>query len=81
MFWLQHAAPAAEHAQVAAEHAEEAEHQAPIVVQLVNHYFGQAALNFELNYTKPIWDKVLGWFGSTPEAAFGPYTADNAIPW
>jgi F-type H+-transporting ATPase subunit a len=28
-----------------------------------------------------VWDKVLGWFGSTPEAAFGPYTADNAIPW
>jgi F-type H+-transporting ATPase subunit a len=50
-------------------------------VDLVNHYFGQAALNFELKYTKPVWDKVLGWFGSTPEAAFGPYTADNAIPW
>src|SRR5690242_1648087 len=78
MFWLQHAAPAAEHAGEAAEQAEE---HAPIVVQLVNHYFGEAALNFELNYTKPIWDKVLGWFGSTPEAAFGPYTAENAIPW
>jgi len=82
MFWLQHAAQAAaEPAEKAAEHAEEAEHQAPIIVDLVNHYFGQAALNFELKYTKPVWDKVLGWFGSTPEAAFGPYTADNAIPW
>jgi len=82
MFWLQHAAQAAaEPAEKAAEHTEEAEHQAPIIVDLVNHYFGQAALNFELKYTKPVWDKVLGWFGSTPEAAFGPYTADNAIPW
>ncbi len=82
MFWLQHAAAqAAEHGGEVAEHAEEAEHQAPIVVQFVNHYFGPAALEFELKYTKPIWDKVLGWFGSTPEAAFGPYTADNAIPW
>ena len=82
MFWLQHAAQAAaEPAEKAAEHAEEAEHQVPIIVDLVNHYFGQAALNFELKYTKPVWDKVLGWFGSTPEAAFGPYTADNAIPW
>ena len=82
MFWLQHVAQAAaEPAEKAAEHAEEAEHQAPIIVDLVNHYFGQAALNFELKYTKPVWDKVLGWFGSTPEAAFGPYTADNAIPW
>jgi F-type H+-transporting ATPase subunit a len=24
---------------------------------------------------------VLGWFGTTPEAAFGPYTVENAIPW
>ena len=81
MFWLQHAAQAAEHAETAAEHAEEAEQHAPIVVQLVNQYFGEYALHFELKYTKPIWDKVLGWFGSTPEAAFGPYTAENAIPW
>jgi F-type H+-transporting ATPase subunit a len=71
----------AEPAQETAEHAEEATHHAPIVVQLVNHYFGEAALEFELKYTKPIWDKVLGKFGTTPEAAFGPYTAENAIPW
>ena len=75
MFWLQEAA------HEAAEHAEEAEHHAPIIVQLVNHYFGEAALKFELTYTKPIWDKVLGKFGTTPEAAFGPYTAETAIPW
>src|SRR5215204_2657097 len=75
MFWFQEAA------HEAAEHAEEAEHHAPIVVQLVNHWFGEAALRFELAYTKPIWDKVLGAFGTTPEDAFGPYTAENAIPW
>ena len=75
MFWF------AEAAEGAAKHAEEAEHQAPIIVQLVNEYFGEAALRFELNYTRPVWIKVLGWFGTTPEAAFGPYTADNAIPW
>jgi F-type H+-transporting ATPase subunit a len=82
MFWLQEAAHgAAEHAEETAEHAEEAVHHAPIIVQLVNHWFGESALAFELKYTKPIWDKVLGWFGTTPEAAFGPYTAENAIPW
>ena len=82
MFWLQHAAAqAAEHAEEAADHAEEAAHQAPIIVQLVNHYFGPAALNFELTYTKPKWDWFLGKFGSSAEAAFGPYTVDNAIPW
>src|SRR5829696_25852 len=78
MFWF---AEGAEHAEETAEHAEEAVHHAPIIVQLVNEYFGEAALRFELKYTKPIWDKVLGYFGSTPEAAFGPYTAENAIPW
>jgi hypothetical protein len=40
----------------AAEAAEEAEHHAPIIVQLVNHYFGESALAFELHYTKPVWD-------------------------
>src|SRR4026209_1087375 len=74
MFWFAEAA-------VAAEHAEAAEHHAPIVVQLVNEWFGEAALRFELTYTKPIWDKFLAKFGTTPEAAFGPYTPETAIPW
>jgi F-type H+-transporting ATPase subunit a len=74
MFWLAEAAESG-------EHAEEAAHHTPVIVELVNHWFGEAALRFELTYTKPIWDKVLGKFGTTPEAAFGPYTADTAIPW
>src|SRR5689334_23759067 len=74
-------AEAAEAAHGAAEHAEEAEHQAPIVVQLVNHYFGEYAYRFEMAYTKPIWDRFLAKFGSSAEAAFGPYTPDTAIPW
>src|ERR1041385_1429453 len=75
MFWF------AEAAEATAEHAEEAEHQAPIVVQLVNSWFGEAVLRFELAYTKPLWDKFLGYFGTNAESAFGPYTAENAIPW
>src|SRR6476660_6216584 len=78
MFWC---AEAAEAAHKAAEHAEEAEHHAPIVVQLVNQWFGEAALKFELAYTKPLWDKFLIKFGTDAESAFGPYTAENAIPW
>lgn len=74
-------AEAAEAAHKAAEHAEEAEHHAPIVVQLVNYWFGESALAFELKYTKPLWDKFLVKFGTDAESAFGPYTADNAIPW
>jgi len=74
MFWF---AEAAENA----EHAEEAAHEAPIIVQLVNHWFGEPVYRFEMNYTKPLWDRFLHKFGTNAEAAFGPYTPDNAIPW
>jgi F-type H+-transporting ATPase subunit a len=70
MFWLQEAA----------EHSGEAE-QAPIIVQWVNHYFGEWAFRFEMAYTYPLWTKFLAKFGTTPEAAFGPYTPETAIPW
>ena len=75
MFWFEEAA------HKAAEHAEEAEHHAPIVVQLVNDWFGEPVYRFEMHYTKPKWDWFLGKFGTTAEAAFGPYTPENAIPW
>src|SRR6266566_563732 len=74
MFWLQEAAAKG------AEQAEEVE-QAPIIVQLVNHYFGEWAYRFEMNYTHPLWVKFFAKFGTTPEAAFGPYTPETAIPW
>ena len=74
MFWLQEAA------EKGVEHAEEAE-QAPIIVQLVNHYFGEWAYRFEMNYTYPLWTKFFAKFNTTPEAVFGPYTPENAIPW
>ena len=61
-------------------HAEEAE-QVPIIVQLVNHYFGEYAHRFEVAYTKPKWDWFFAKFGTTAEAVFGPYTPENAIPW
>jgi F-type H+-transporting ATPase subunit a len=72
MFWL---------AEEAAEHAEEASHHAPIIVQLVNDWFGEPVYRFQVNNTKPLWDKFLAKFGTNAEAAFGPYTPDNAIPW
>ena len=66
--------------ETAAKAAEETEH-VPIVVQFVNQYFGHAAYDFEMKFTHPFWTKVLGKFGTTPEAAFGVYTPENAIPW
>jgi F-type H+-transporting ATPase subunit a len=70
MFWLQEAGG----------HGEEAE-QAPLIVQLVNHYFGEAAYRFEMTYTYPLWKTFFAKFGTTPEAVFGAYTPENAIPW
>jgi F-type H+-transporting ATPase subunit a len=77
MFFLQHAEKVAK----TAEHAEEQAEHVPILVKLVNHYFGEWAYRFEMNYTYPKWKWFLAKFGSTPEAAFGPYTPENAIPW
>ena len=75
MFWF--AEPATE----AAAHAEEAPHHTPIIVEMVNEWFGHPVYEFQVNYTKPIWDKFLGKFGSSAESAFGPYTPETAIPW
>src|SRR5437762_1622923 len=61
--------------------AEGTAEQVPILVKLVNHYFGEWAYNFEMKYTYPKWKWLLAKFGSTPEAAFGAYTPENAIPW
>src|SRR6266568_6682338 len=71
----------AETAGKAAEQVQEQAEQAPIIVRLVNHYFGEMAYKFEMNYTYPKWKWFLAKFGSTPEAAFGVYTPENAIPW
>ncbi|MBV9210341.1 MAG: F0F1 ATP synthase subunit A [Acidobacteria bacterium] len=57
------------------------EEHTPAIVEAVNQYLGEYAYRFEINYTKPAWDKVLGFFGTNAEAVFGPYTPENAIPW
>lgn len=64
-----------------AEKAQESTEHVPILVQLVNQYFGHWAYDFEMKYTYPVWQKLLGKFGTTPEAVFGVYTPENAIPW
>jgi F-type H+-transporting ATPase subunit a len=60
--------------------AEEAQ-QLPLIVQFINHYFGEPVYHFELAYTRPIWAAIFAKVGTTPEALFGPYTVENAIPW
>lgn len=79
MFFLLSSSP--EGAAKTAEKAEEAVHHAPIIVQLVNHYFGEPVHNLQMRTTYKMWTWLLAKFGSTPEAAFGAYTPENAIPW
>ncbi len=68
-------------AEEAAKHTEEAAEHVPILVRAVNQYLGEYAYKFEMNYTYPKWQWLLAKFGTTPEAAFGAYTPENAIPW
>jgi F-type H+-transporting ATPase subunit a len=78
MFWL---SDNPEATAKAAEQAGESEHHVPILVQLVNHYLGEPVHRFEVNYTLPLWNKFFKFFGTDAEKVFGPYTAENAIPW
>jgi len=62
--------------------AEGGEHHVPLIVEFINHYLGEPVHHFQLNYTKPIWDKFFSNFGTDAEKVFGaPYTVENAIPW
>src|SRR6266699_2244345 len=70
-----------EAAAAGAEQAEQSAEHTPIIVEFVNHYFGEWAYRFEMNYTHPLWVNFFARFGTTPEAVFGPYTPENAIPW
>ncbi|MBC7929099.1 MAG: F0F1 ATP synthase subunit A [Rubrivivax sp.] len=65
-----------------AEHAAESGgHHTPVVVEILNHYFGEPVHKFQMEYTYPLWQKFFDWFGTTPESVFGAYTVENAIPW
>jgi F-type H+-transporting ATPase subunit a len=80
MFWLlfEEAGKAAE---PAVKHGAEAAHHTPVVVEMVNQYLGPFFYRFEITYTRPVWNRIFGWFGTNAEAVFGPYTPENAIPW
>jgi F-type H+-transporting ATPase subunit a len=56
-------------------------HHSPGVVELVNYYIGGPVHHFQLQYTKPFWDRLLARFGTDAETMFGVYTPENAVPW
>ncbi|MEZ5345046.1 MAG: F0F1 ATP synthase subunit A [Pyrinomonadaceae bacterium] len=56
-------------------------HHTPLVVEFVNHYLGEPVHEFQMAVTYPIWSALLEKAGTTPEAVFGEYTPETAIPW
>ena len=56
-------------------------HHEPVLVEFINHYFGEPIHELQIHYTRPAWDWFFGKFGSTAEQVWGPYTVENAIPW
>jgi F-type H+-transporting ATPase subunit a len=64
-----------------AEHAEQGAHHTPIIVEFVNHYLGEPVYELQMKYTYPLWEKFFAKFHTTPEAVFGPYSPETAIPW
>ena len=84
MYFLFSAAePAAGHAAPAAGHGGAAAggHGTPAVVEFVNHYLGEPVHTFQVNNTRPLWDKFFANFGTSAEKVFGAYTPENAVPW
>lgn len=56
-------------------------HHVPLIAEFINHYIGQPVHDFQMAYTRPLWASLFAKFGTTPEAMFGPYTVENAVPW
>lgn len=62
--------------------AEGGGHHEPIIVTFVNHYLGEPAYQFQMNYVRPlVLNPLFERFGTTPDAVYGPLTPENAIPW
>jgi F-type H+-transporting ATPase subunit a len=81
-FWLLSepavAGAVTEHVEKVQEHAEKAAEHIPWIVQKVNELVGAPVHQFELKYTKPVWDKLLG---TDAGKVIGEYTPQTAVPW
>ena len=61
--------------------AEGGGHHEPLIVEFINHYLGKPIHALQMQTTHKWWSSLLGNFGTTPEALFGEYTPETAIPW
>lgn len=82
MFWLLSATEEAAHPEAVGKAAEKSAHHTPLIVEKLNHYFGEPLYHFQINYTKPLWDRFFSIFHTDAETAWGvKYSPENAIPW
>lgn len=56
-------------------------HHMPLIVEFINYYVGEPLHQIQMNTTYPMWQSFFANFGTTPEAMFGEYTPENAVPW
>jgi F-type H+-transporting ATPase subunit a len=56
-------------------------HHTPLIVEFVNHYLGEPLHRIQMQTTHRFWTWFFEKIGTTPEAVFGEYTPENAIPW
>lgn len=56
-------------------------HHTPLIVEFINHYLGEPVYQIQMATTHKWWTAIFAKFGTTPEAMFGEYTPENAIPW
>jgi F-type H+-transporting ATPase subunit a len=56
-------------------------HHTPLIVEFINHYLGEPVHQIQMQTTHKMWTAFFARFGTTPEAMFGEYTPENAIPW
>ena len=56
-------------------------HHTPLIVEFINHYLGEPVHKIQMATTHKMWTAFFSNFGTTPEAVFGEYTVENAIPW
>jgi len=58
-------------------------HHTPLIVEFINQYLGEPVHRFQMGYTYPAWQWVIDKLGvkTTPDALFGEYSPETAIPW
>ena len=79
MFWLLQAEGATGEPAEGASHGGE---HVPVLVTKVNQLIGEPLYQLQLKTTKPMWDKLFGYFGTNAEAVFGSkYSPETAVPW